>query len=265
MNNRQNCEQNTIDGSDLRVAQLRMLELLKFLDRFCKEHNLTYWLDSGTLLGAARHGGFIPWDDDADVVMPLEDAKKLKALMGKELHEDFIILQSHDTDNNYIRSSWLTLRDIKSEYIQNSGMHNRLKYKGFQVDIFIDRIGVPQWTKKLTSVFFHQLIQRPLMSDNVKFLRPFVNANHFILDNLMIPVLSMFKNNSPYLTNFLGNPFDEKHHSDNIFPISKIEFEGYMFNAPANPSEYLKETYGDWEKIPDADKIQTHNATFRFL
>lgn len=66
------------DGSDLRKAQLKMLELLKFLNKICTENNLTYWLDSGTLLGAVRHGGFIPWDDDIDVCMPYKDAVVLK-------------------------------------------------------------------------------------------------------------------------------------------------------------------------------------------
>lgn len=72
------------DGSDLRKAQLRMLELLIFLDGVCRENKLTYWLDSGTLIGAARHGGFIPWDDDIDVCMMRKDAYHLKKNFGKQ-------------------------------------------------------------------------------------------------------------------------------------------------------------------------------------
>ena len=55
------------DGSSLRNHQLRMLEMLKYIDGVCKKHNISYWLSSGTLLGAVRHGGFIPWDDDLDI------------------------------------------------------------------------------------------------------------------------------------------------------------------------------------------------------
>ena len=57
------------DGSMLRRQQLRMLEILLHIDRVCAEHNIKYWLSSGTLLGAMRHGGFIPWDDDLDIEM----------------------------------------------------------------------------------------------------------------------------------------------------------------------------------------------------
>ena len=55
------------DGSMLRKQQLRMLEILLYIDKVCKENNINYWLSSGTLLGAVRHGGFIPWDDDLDI------------------------------------------------------------------------------------------------------------------------------------------------------------------------------------------------------
>ena len=57
------------DGSLLRRQQMRMLELLIEVDRICKKHNIKYWLGSGTLIGAARHKGFIPWDDDLDIEM----------------------------------------------------------------------------------------------------------------------------------------------------------------------------------------------------
>ena len=60
-----------------RQLQLTELEILIELDRVCKEENLTYFLEGGTLLGALRHGGFIPWDDDIDVLMPREDYNRL--------------------------------------------------------------------------------------------------------------------------------------------------------------------------------------------
>ena len=60
-------------GSPLRRQQMRMLEILLEIDRICKRHGIQYWLSSGTLIGAARHGGFIPWDDDLDIEMMRED------------------------------------------------------------------------------------------------------------------------------------------------------------------------------------------------
>ena len=65
------------DGTPLRKAQLCMLNILIEIDRICRKHDIPYWLDSGTLLGAVRHGGFIPWDDDFDVWMTRENIDKL--------------------------------------------------------------------------------------------------------------------------------------------------------------------------------------------
>lgn len=65
------------DGSNLRKMQLRMLDMLKYIDKICREHNIKYWLSSGTCLGAVRHGGFIPWDDDCDIELLRKDYKKL--------------------------------------------------------------------------------------------------------------------------------------------------------------------------------------------
>ena len=61
---------------ELRVVQEKLLELLKFYDSFCKKHNLKYWLAGGSMIGAIREGGIIPWDDDIDVFMPREDYEK---------------------------------------------------------------------------------------------------------------------------------------------------------------------------------------------
>ena len=69
---------------ELRVVQEKLLELLKFYDSFCKKHNLKYWLAGGSMIGAIREGGIIPWDDDIDVFMPREDYEKFIELFKCE-------------------------------------------------------------------------------------------------------------------------------------------------------------------------------------
>ena len=76
------------DGSTLRRAQLRMLDILKFIDKVCRDNGLKYWLEGGTLLGAVRHGGFIPWDDDTDIAMTREDSMKLVKILRRHNPSD---------------------------------------------------------------------------------------------------------------------------------------------------------------------------------
>ena len=79
------------EGSQLRKAQLRMLEMMKFVDKTCRKYNIPYWLDSGTLLGAVRHKGFIPWDDDVDIGMMRKDIKRFIRAVEKENNPNFVV------------------------------------------------------------------------------------------------------------------------------------------------------------------------------
>ena len=88
------------EGSLLRRQQLVMLEMAKVLDRICKKHNIPYFLYAGSLLGAIRHDGFIPWDDDFDVALLRKDYHRLLKILPDELPSN-IVLQSNDTDKNY--------------------------------------------------------------------------------------------------------------------------------------------------------------------
>ncbi|MEO3238618.1 LicD family protein, partial [Parabacteroides distasonis] len=84
----------------LRQAQLVMLRMLKIIDYICRKHDLRYWLCSGTLLGAVRHQGFIPWDDDLDICMLREDYNRFIQIAPLEFPTD-IFLQTQETDPSY--------------------------------------------------------------------------------------------------------------------------------------------------------------------
>ena len=75
----------------LKIGQEEMLNILHEIDRICRKHEVKYWLEFGTLLGAVRHQGFIPWDDDCDIGMMRSDFKKLRELIPSELSRDFFL------------------------------------------------------------------------------------------------------------------------------------------------------------------------------
>ena len=149
------------DGSNLRRAQLRMVDMLKFIDEFCTKHNITYWLDYGTLLGAARHGGFIPWDDDTDIAMPIKDLLKFKKLLLKEGLPQELALQCKETDS-YYWINWITLRDLNSKQIRmdDNTILEECKFKG----IYIDIVAVEEMSigvRRFINMIYDKLIYRP--------------------------------------------------------------------------------------------------------
>lgn len=254
------------DGSDLREAQLRMLELLKFLDKICKENGLEYWLDSGTLIGAARHGGFIPWDDDTDVCMLKRDADKLKSIMKDKIWDNHIVLQSNDTDSHYYHPSWLTLRDTKSEYIIDQYYQNIIKYKGFQVDIFIIEENIPTRVLKFSSKLYNFLITSPLMGrHHLTFMRKAVPFNYVIWNKYILPLFDKFKKATNTFSSGYGAGFLKIQDKKNVLPLNKITFEEHEFYCPNDYDAYLTKLYGDWRRMPSFDKIKTHNVKFKFI
>ena len=89
------------DGSNLRRMQLHILEMLKYIDKVCRENNIKYWLSAGSCLGAVRHGGFIPWDDDVDIEMERKDYIKFYKILNSEQNDRYI-LHSYFNDKEYL-------------------------------------------------------------------------------------------------------------------------------------------------------------------
>lgn len=251
------------EGSTLRRAQLRMLEMLKFLDRVCRENSIRYWIDYGTLLGAVRHDGFIPWDDDTDVCMMREDADAFKRLMLSGAYGDEFVLQCRETDDGYF-GSWLVLRDTRSEYVQDSEVHNKRRFRGLQVDIFIYDDRSVQLFVDVTKHIYRDLIQRPLLRipDREKAIRR-ARPWAFLLYGVLDPLFRLVSPRRKYIAPSYGTWFTvDRTPKELIFPLGTVCFEGYDFSCPARVEDELTLWYGDWKKLPD--RIQTHDATILF-
>lgn len=132
------------DGSNLRNAQLRMLNILKYVDYVCKQNDIPYWLSSGTCLGAVRHGGFIPWDDDVDIEMLEEDYDRLITILENQKSDEFA-LQTHKLDKNF-HYDFAKVRDKNSLIEEVSEIDKQYKYRGYFIDIFPL---IPSGSKKL--------------------------------------------------------------------------------------------------------------------
>lgn len=247
------------DGSTLRRQQLRMLEMLQYIDAVCKKHGIRYWLCSGTLLGAARHGGFIPWDDDVDIEMLRGDYKRLIKVLHEEPSSHYA-LQTYQNDRNYILP-FGKLRDLHSHVIEKSAV--KYKYDGCWIDFFYLEKNTYSCLKLSVGLQKFFLASVGTLKGRPKFLLPFYKV---LLHDFSFPILRFINKLLPlkYLYHTYGVSFYKNRRLEDIFPLGEIEFEGIKFPAPANSDSYLRRIYGDYMKLPSFDKIRTHELEIIF-
>ena len=247
------------EGSKLRKSQLRMVDMLLYLDRIFRENNIDYMLCAGNILGAVRHEGeFIPWDDDLDIKVLRKDFKRAQQVILDNPHPQYV-LQNHDTDPGYM-GQWAVLRDTKSEYIKKSVIHNIRKYRGIQIDIFPWDNGIPFWVRYCASQMQARLLE-PFIK--IKFFK-IANALFYLMYKVLFPMIIHIcnKRNSNKYYPTLGTGWFIEYEESTLFPTKPIIFEGHQFPGPAKLDKYLKETYGDYMSLPPLDKRNQHEAEY---
>ena len=248
------------EGSMLRKQQQRMLEILLHIDEVCKRYNIKYWLSSGTLLGAVRHGGFIPWDDDLDIEMLKEDYDRFLEVFEES---DEFVLQTRQNDK-YYPLPFAKVRD-KHTSLDELGNNLNYKHKGLFVDIFCLEPS-PRFAYAAYGVGMHLLL-RIQRGHSSGFVRALTSANKALFYGsvyLMRPVLRLLPFKRLNHTYGCG-PRWRCRHIEDIMPLSTVEFEGHTFPAPHDTDAYLRQLFGDYNALPEMKKLRVHNAKCTFL
>ena len=253
------------EGSLLRRQQMRMLEILSEVDRICKKHDIPYWLSSGTLIGAMRHDGFIPWDDDLDIEMMRKDYLRLMKVLPEELPE-WLALQNDETDPNYFYF-YAKVRDRRSKMLEQNAYDRMWKEQGIYIDIF-PMEKHPIWMQKLSekTVGHMYKIWRTSTDDakSIRKVRRIFDLNNKILFPLLRAVLPLFTRSlslskgSSLITSALGIPFHNRRYLNEIFPLTTHVFEGREFPVPHDADAHLRHLFGDYMQLPDLNKLAPH-------
>ena len=251
----------------LRELQLKELSILEEIDKICRRNNITYWLDYGTCLGAVRHGGFIPWDDDMDIAMDEKDLPRFIEHAKKELPENLIIQTGAKDPNGFL---WFyKVRDINSIFIEASDDFRKDYCKGIWVDIF-PFTSYPYIKKKKLKNITHKILnsRNVLYSLHRYSLRSFIEFFFFGFKNSFFraywKLYCATHNKDKYYSYKMDyNTYGIEHKREDVLPVKDIIFEGKTFMGPANPDQYLKNIYGDYMTLPPVEKRESHAIFFK--
>ena len=248
----------------LRACQLKQLSILEEIDRICQRHQINYWLDGGTLLGAVRHGGFIPWDDDIDIAMRKDDLERFINIAPAELREG-LFLQTPQTEPES-KEPIIKVRDLNSFYVEGADNFAADYQKGLYVDIF-PMTAYPtlprQWVKRITLGISksYSILRKAHYYSLRSFAEFFWFGAKYLLCTSLWKVLSTLRPKDTYFSNILiNNGYGIMHRQDSIFPTSTITFEGKTFRAPANPNAYLSDLYRNYMEIPPEEQRKIHSV-----
>ena len=255
------------DGSVLRKAQLRLLDMAIYLQETAKKIDVPCRLDGGNVLGAMRHGGFIPWDDDIDMVVDYKDFKRLCDYLKAHPHPQFV-LQDNDTDPGFYKE-WACLRDLKSENRSHDNqqsadrrMHEAQKFRGLHVDIFPYEGNMIPWLQRLAA--------KLSVNVNTKLAGHYpllAQMSYKILHVIVFPVFrlvgKLFGNPDLYMHSY-GAWFYEQNPRRCMIPHKDIVFEGHTFEGPADADELCRIAYGNYMDLPPRDKRDRHKIDVIF-
>ncbi len=264
---------------EINLEEMKKIEInmLKYIDSICRKNNIKYSLIGGSLIGAVRHGGMIPWDDDIDIILNQENYKKLLYILLNEKNPKYKCIYY----TKYKKSYYPFIKIVDTRTIMKE---NNLKYiddYGVFIDIF-EYNNIPNGKKGQDKFYKRQKRYRNLMSSysyepnkskkSLKqifkiILKPYTNmiGIYKIVDKYN-KEQEKYKNTNYIMSNWVSYSEErEIQESKNFNEFIDINFDGIKAMITKNYDEILKTTFGDYMKLPPKEKQVTHHNYKVFL
>ena len=256
-----------MNNEELKLLHNKILEIAEYFEEFCKENDIIYYLMGGTALGAMRHQGFIPWDDDFDVFMDYENYIKFLSIVDAQLDTKRFYFQKEDTEEwpmyfSKIRMNGTTFieKDIK----------NRKMHHGIYIDIMCLNSASTNTFFRYTQYFFARVLNTRVLAEkgyitNSNFKKIAMFLSKIIIQKpikkLLLKYIRRLNNQE---TNLIGHffgraPFTKTSFKTNYLGTQRyVKFESLMLPVCQNVEEYLKVRYGkNYMKLPSEEtKLQ---------
>lgn len=258
--------------NDNNRLQKRLLDMMKFFHEYCESKNLSYIALGGTMLGAARHRGFIPWDDDIDVGMPREDFDKLMEHQGEFLGNFY--LEGPESKDKGFCFPYGKLYDTKSTLIENTRYQ---LVRGVFIDIFpLDGLtneageiekaykGIKKYRDRLLIRTLALSRRRKWYKNCLIFFARMIPFKRFNEKEICHRLDERFKTKGFSTYRYGGNMFGawgikEIMETDIVGTPQLYDFEDMKIYGAEQYDAYLSHLYGDWKKLPPEEKRVTHH------
>lgn len=264
-----------MESISLELLHTVQLDMLFKFDNICTEHNLTYFLDSGTALGAVRHHGFIPWDDDVDVAMPRDDYNRLLKI-GVNGLSDNLFIQTYETDPAYMMP-FAKLRLGDSFFPEKERGLDKLKYRGIYIDIFPydkvpkDEADAKKRIRRSRFWYYISVFSRRNYPGKKPVIKFFTSFLHKLSDKTVYKFHKFYdefcmKHNeidSDVFTCFCWRMSQKSTYlfkQSELFPTQRIDFEGLQLSIVKEPDIYLTKMFGDYHILPPESDRKSHLA-----
>ncbi len=245
-------------------VQMKILEIMKFIDQLCRENHIEYCIMGGTALGAVRHGGFIPWDDDLDIFMKPDQYRKFKKVFHKAAQDRFVI-QEWKTTERYVE--YAKVRMNGTTFIEKNFVNNKTMHQGIYVDIMmLHKIPQNPLIQRIVYLESKFVVLYALSQRNWKPKNRFQKAALLLLN--ILPCRLMAKtayrhiyrydnmtDNYMYCYWLTPAKFRNGLFHRSFFDRTKdIPFEDTVLLCPEKIREYLQYRYGDYMKLPSEEQ-----------
>lgn len=245
----------------LRQVQLKIVDIMVEIDKLCREHNIVYYLAYGTAIGAVRHKGFIPWDDDADLIMDRENYERFVEVCKKELSPKFF-LQTEETDPEY-KLVMPKVRMNNTSFVEKVSKDWNINH-GIYVDIFI--------IDECPNNKFIQYVNKRVLCGT-----EFARSGLYTCDKNPVKKILKPLFYKRTILNLWNNVVYDRWKKDDSLCVDntgrglvfkreyfgkprEMEFEGHKFYVPEKVEDFLTDYYGDYMQLPPEDKRVSHHS-----
>lgn len=257
--------------------QNKILEIFKEFKKICNENQLKYYAIGGTCIGAIRHKGFIPWDDDLDVAMPIEDYEKFREIAKEKLPSKYKIIDYIGNDEYFF--NFIKIEDTTTTFVEPGEINNIKRYKGVYIDI-MPITGICK-NKIKANIFKFRYYMNSKYNKNIKIKYKDKTSPKGKIFWILSRAVFLFKKKDYYSRKFdklckkykvcdkndilfawripLRKPYSNIFDYEDFKGTCEVDFEDTKISVPIGYDNYLKKDLGDYMRIPPESKRVCHN------